>query len=497
MVCLSSAALAQEQAAPLPNAPSHVLEQAAQKESALGKTAGSGAVYKVSATVPGPGHTTVEQASDGPLPLSLDDAISYGLSRNVRLKYDQANQRAVKGLSGTVIEALIPNLSFYGSTGAQEINLAAMGFKPQTLDEFASAIPGLDLSQFSTIVKVNTTQAQINVSQQLFNMPDIELYKGVKSEKALIDLNYLNSRGLVVNAVASAYLKLLADQANLTNAQAQEQAAKTVLYQATEKHNAGVGTNLDALRADVDYRQRQQATIAQQTAQAEDMMQLNRIMGLPADQQLELTDTAPFADLATMDLDQAKQTAYVRRKDFLALQAQIDVEQREYRAVKYQRLPTLAFNGNYGVLGETTGMYHGVFNAMGSLKFPIFREAAQRGEQDQISAQIEGLRQHEASLRVDIDAQIRSAILDVQASHDLVKVAQSNVDLAQQELSDEHDRFKAGVDDNLPVIDAEAAVTGAQAQLVQSLYQYNVAKLMLAQYTGVIESSYRTYLGSK
>jgi outer membrane protein TolC len=76
-----------------------------------------------------------------------------------------------------------------------------------------------------------------------------------------------------------------------------------------------------------------------------------------------------------------------------------------------------------------------------------------------------------------------------------VKVARSSVDLAQQELSDARDRFTAGVTDNLPVVDAEASVTSAQAQLVQDLYQYNVAKLELARDTGVIESRYREYLG--
>ena len=75
------------------------------------------------------------------------------------------------------------------------------------------------------------------------------------------------------------------------------------------------------------------------------------------------------------------------------------------------------------------------------------------------------------------------------------KVAQDNVTLAQQELSDERDRFAAGVDDNLPVVDAQASVAGAQAQLVQALYQYNVAQLQLARNTGVVETRYRTYLG--
>jgi outer membrane protein TolC len=196
-----------------------------------------------------------------------------------------------------------------------------------------------------------------------------------------------------------------------------------------------------------------------------------------------------------MDLETAKQTAYLHRKDYLSLLAQLEVSSRELRAAKYQRLPTVAFNGYYGVLGETEGLYHGVFAATGSVKFPIFREAAQRGQEEQISAQITQLQQHIADTRVAIEAQIRSSQLDVDAAHQLVEVAQSNAELARQELSDERDRFTAGVDTNLAVVDAQASVTGADAQLVNALYQYNVAKLQLARNTGVVETRYRTYLG--
>jgi outer membrane protein TolC len=132
---------------------------------------------------------------------------------------------------------------------------------------------------------------------------------------------------------------------------------------------------------------------------------------------------------------------------------------------------------------------------VGTISVPLFREAAQRGEQQVVESQLTSLRQRKADLRVAIDSQIRSSMLDVQAAEELVKVAQSSVELSKQVLSDAHDRFAAGVDDNLPVVDAEASVASAQAQLVQALYQYNVAKLQLARNTGVIETRYREYLG--
>jgi outer membrane protein TolC len=483
--CAQSASSATGQES-LPAAPSAVL--AAQDDS-LGRKAGSDFKFTAPSRMAGPG-VTVEAAQAGPLAISLDDAIALGLERNVRLAYDRANQREERGDTLSVVNALMPDLRLTGSSGTQELNLAAMGFKPSLVGKLLPA--GYS---FSTIVKVNVTQAQVSARQQLLNMTDIELYRGTKSETAVVDLNLLSSRGEVILATGIAYLQVLADQSNVANAQAQEKSSQTLYSQASDKLSAGVGIRLDALRAQVQYQQRQQETVAAQTQLAKDIIQLNRIIGLPAGQQLTLTDAVPLAEFDNFDLERAKATAYAHRKDLLSLQAQIDVARLELRAVKYQRLPTLAFNGYYGVLGETTGLYHGVFSATGSLKFPIFNEGEQRGQEEQIGAQLSSLRQRESDLRVAIDAQIRASMLDVQSSAELVKVAQSSVALAKEALSDENDRFKAGVDDNLPVVDAQASLVGAQAQLVQALYQYNVAKLQLARNTGVVETRYRTYLG--
>jgi outer membrane protein TolC len=482
-------AMAQET---LPNDPSAIV--AAQNE-ALTRPTGSGYVFKAQGSFAGPGGLAVDRASDAALPLSLDDAMSIGLARNVRLKYDRANMRAVKGDTLGVLSALIPNLTLNAQSSAQELNLAAMGFKPSLIAGFASTgllPPGY---AFSEIVKVDATQASLNASQVLFNLPDYELYRGTTNEARVVDLQRLTDDGDLVLTVGMTYLQALADEANVKNAEAQQRSAESLFDQATQKHQAGVGTNLDALRGQVEYQQRQQDLVSAQSQLAKDTIQLTRILGLPAGQKLELTDTAPFAEFAEMDLEAAKITAYKHRKDYLGVLEQIALTQRELKAVKYQRLPTVAFNGYYGVIGLTTGSYHGDFTAAGTLNVPIFREAAQRGEQDVVDAQLSALRQREADLRVTIDAQIRSSMLDVNAAKDLVKVSQSNVELAQQELSDERDRFGAGVDDNLPVVDAEASVASADASLVNSLYQYNVAKLQLARNTGVVETRYRSYLG--
>jgi outer membrane protein TolC len=329
----------------------------------------------------------------------------------------------------------------------------------------------------------------------LFNLPDFYLYAAAKKAENVVAMDVLNVRGGVVEAVGTQYLAALADQAQIANHQALVTADEEVLRQATLSKEAGVGVNLDVLRARVQLQNEQQAVVKAQNTFAKDKIALNRMIGVPADQEITLTDTVPYAELTELPLEDAKALAYQRRKDLLALEAQQDVAQRARKAVKYERVPSLAINGYYGVLGETQGTYHGVFTAQGVLKIPIFEEGRFRGESEVAAAQDAGLRRQIDSLRVSIDAQIRASMLDVDSSAELVKVARGNVDLATQALADARDRFAAGVDDNLPVVQAQAALEDAQSRLVQTGFQFNQAKLALARNTGVVETQYKHYLG--
>jgi outer membrane protein TolC len=441
-----------------------------------------------------PGGVTVEPATPGALPLSLEEAIDYGLQHNLQLELARQNQRMVHGQVLTVANNLLPAITAEAYTRTQEINLAAMGFKPQSLGPLLDQF-GIPPGQFPTIVKVDTTAAQLNVNQQLFNLPAYYMYRAAQKADTAASMTTLNAQGTVVLKVGTQYLLTLADASQIENAQALEKADELVLQQATASHDAGVGTKLDVLRARVQLQTQQQTVINAENTFAKDKIALNRLIGLPADQELALTDKTPYSEFAELPLDRAKAIAYARRKDLLSLEAQMEVAKRAEKAVKYERLPTLSFGGFYGVLGETHGLYHGVFSAQGSLKIPIFQEAQLRGEHEVATAQINGLRQQITSLRVTIEQQIRSAMLDVQSSAKLVKVAQSNVDLATEALQQATDRFQAGVSDNLPVVQAQATLADAQSKLVQTLYQYNQSKLTLARNTGVVETQYKVYLG--
>ena len=66
-------------------------------------------------------------------------------------------------------------------------------------------------------------------------------------------------------------------------------------------------------------------------------------------------------------------------------------------------------------------------------------------------------------------------------------VAQDNLDLATQTLTQARDRFTAGVNDNIEVIQAQESVASANDSVISALYAHNLGKVSLARALGGAE----------
>ena len=239
-----SGAVRAQEAAALPSAPSAI--RATLPETADYRFAGSPFAAQAMGTSAVRFAVNIQVQPATAEPLSLDDAVARGLKGNLQVLLAGQTEQSVRGQILSVYYALLPNMRATAYTNTEEIDLAALGFKPSSLAAFGFA-PG----SVSTIVKVDTTSAQLSANQVLFNLPDFYLYAAAKKAANVVKMNTLNERGGAVLAIGTQYLAALADEAQIANAQALLTADQEVLRQATESHDAGVGTNLDVLRARV------------------------------------------------------------------------------------------------------------------------------------------------------------------------------------------------------------------------------------------------------
>ncbi len=440
------------------------------------------------------GSVTLHAATSEVLPLSLEDAIHRGLETNLGLKQKEEAEKQFNGELLEAVQLFLPSITVSGGTALYEYNLAAFGFGPGTLKKFGALFPNGVPPGLSLITKADVTTGQINYEQSI-SFPVVNGYKAVRAAQRSAYFSKETARGEVVQQVAGAYLGVIAAQSEVENAQTLLKADQVLLDHAQAQHAAGVAANLDELRAKVQYQQQEQAVLAAKNKREKSEILLKREIGLAPGQQVILTDPAPYSELALQTPEELRAVAYENRQDYQNLKSQLRETQMALAARRQERLPSLSFKGNYGVTGVNGAGYHGTLSAVGTLSMPIFREATLRGDRDVARAQLHGVELQIEDEKGRIDQQVRSALLDVQAAQQLVAVARSSVDLATQALADETDRFNAGIDDTLPLVQAQATLQGAQSNLVESLYQFNLSKLGLARSAGVLELQYRAYLG--
>lgn len=442
------------------------------------------------------GSVTITPRVASVLPLSLDDAIRRGLEHNLQIALAAQDVKTASGQRLKASNYLLPTLTWQAERSRRQFNLEAQGFRATLLATFPPGlIPPSVIDNFQPRVTANVVAAQANLTQTLFDLHAFELYRAANQEISAADYNLQSARGAVIQTVGESYLLALADAANVDNARELLKTNAELLRQAELKHEAGSAPKLDELRARVEYQQQEQILIARQNEFEKAKVGLNREIGLAIDQAIRLTDETPYAGLEMMPLDEALREAYRNRQAYLHLQARLRSAELQRRAARYERLPTLSFQGNYGMTGTVGGIYHGTFLAQGTLNIPVFQEGKFRGDREVADAATHAAMAQLANFKSQIEAEVRSSMLDVTATEELVNVASSKVNLARSTLDDAILRFKNGIDDNLPVVEAQSSLATAQTEMVSSLYQYDKAKLALARSIGIIENQYRTYLG--
>ena len=420
----------------------------------------------------------------GVLQISLQDALDRGLKQNLGLLLSNEDIRSARGERWTQLSKLLPNLTTQTSVAASQTDLATLGF----------SIPN-----FPTVIgPFSYFDSRAYLTQTLF---DWKAYNKTRSATKSLEstrYTYKDARDLVILAVGFTYLQAIASEARIETADAQVKTAQTLYSQASDQFQAGTSPAIDALRAKVELQTRQQQLIAARNDFSIQKLNLARVIGLAPGQQFELTDKSLYQPLEGIPVDEALKRAYASRSDYQAALAEQRAAEFSHKAAVAGYFPTLSFSGDYGIAGshpETNA--HGVFDVRGILSIPIFQGGTVKGDTLKAEAQLRQSRERVENLRGQIDADVRTALFNLQSSAEQVAVAQSNVGLAEETLTQSRDRFAAGVTDTVEVVQAQEAVAAAHENYISSLYSFNYAKISLARALGLAEEGVKEYFKGK
>ena len=422
----------------------------------------------------------------GVMPLSLQDAINRGLKQNLGLLLSHADIQSARGQRWEQLSALLPHVTAAPYVEASKINLAELGL---------TSVGGISLP--TSVGPFSYFDARANVTQTLFDWKSINATRAASQSLKSAAYTFKDARDLVVLAVGYVYLQAIADEARIETAEAQVNTAQALYDQAADQINAGTSPDIDGLRTKVELQTRQQQLIQAKNNFAIQKLTVARVIGLAPGQQFEFTDKSPYQPSEDITVEEALKRAYALRSDYQAAMTDVRAAEFSRKAAVAGYLPSLSFNADYGLAGSHPSRATSVADVRGTLSIPIFQGGSVRADVLQADARLEQSRERLENLRAQIDSDVRAALLNLQSAADQVNVARSNIDLAEETLTQSRDRFSAGVTDTVEVVQSQEAVSSAHERYISSLYSYNYAKISLVRALGIAEQGVKEFFRGK
>jgi outer membrane protein TolC len=421
--------------------------------------------------------------------LSLREAIERAVAYNLGPVGLNEIVRQARGQSRVSRSVLLPNLTGTVSETLEQINLRASGVR------INAPIPGFS---FPTIVgPFNVTDFRVRLTQTIFDFTALNNYRSAEQAIRANQFSLEDARDLTVLAAGGAYLQVIAAAARVDSARAQLDTANALYKQTADQRSVGLVAQIDVNRSQVQVLTQQQRLVSLQNDLSKQKINLARITGLPPNDQFDITDEIPFAAAPDLTLDIALKQAFEQRADLKAAEAQVQAAERDRRAARAERLPSLFVSADYGAIGINPGQAHGTYTLFGTLRVPIWEGGRTEGDIEQTDAALAQRRAELSDLRGRIESDVRNAFLDLQAAGSQIEVAQKNLEVNEETLTLTRQKLDAGVSDNLAVVQSQDAVASARLDYINSLFAHNVAKLSLARALGLANVDWPKFLAVK
>jgi outer membrane protein TolC len=417
----------------------------------------------------------------GPATLTLADAVKLGLAANLGVLTADDTVRATRAERLRALSNLLPSISVDATETSTQVNLAAFGFK-------FNLPPGLGFSIPTVVGPFQYSQLLGNLSQTVWDPVSRRNWRASQESERASNLSARDSRELVVLAVAGAYLQTVATDARVASQRAQVDNAQAVYHQAEVRKEAGTNARIDVTRTLVELQSQQQRLNALASDLRKQKLVFARLIGLPLDRELILSEPLAFNPPAVPEAAGAVQQAFEKRWDLKAAESQVRAAEIVVSAAHAERLPSASISADYGVLGPSPVSNHGVYSVVGSLNVPIYQGGHVKADVEQAEATLHQRQAELADQRGEVEQEVRTALIELETAIGEVRLAENNRGFANETLREARDRFNAGVATTVEVVQAQEQVASAESDYISGLFAFDLARISLSRAMGQAES---------
>ena len=405
--------------------------------------------------------------------LNLKTATEMALKNNLATLLANAKTEEARGRVLQSASYLLPHvlLNLQQSRVYKE-NLASMGF-----------------SSFGVIGPYNSFDGRIQLVQQIFDLSAIERFRAEQINIKIAQLDEELAAKQVRAAVSLAYLDALSAEEELEAAKADLDLAKQLLKLGRHQNLAGLATSIDVTRFETREAEEEARYLQATMDLHKSYIELNRVIGLPLDTCLKLTDSMEFVMEHILSVDEEIDFASQNRTELKIASERIQHHESKLKEAKSERLPTVEFMGDYGWGGGLpNNSLQNVGEAGVVLKMPIFDGGMIKGEVQEAESNKHQSQLIFNDLGEQVQEDVRLALDSLIISTKQVEAAQKVLALANRELEMSRDLFSAGIGNNIEVINAQTTLERARQQYVAMLFQYNTVRVNLYSALGDVEA---------
>ena len=250
--------------------------------------------------------------------------------------------------------------------------------------------------------------------------------------------------------------------------------------QALYKH--GSAAEFDLLRAEVQVANTEPAVISAENNLALAKNGLKILLAIPLDKEIEVEGDFTFSEVPQSVLDAGSRDALTTNPGLQQLAFQESMLDKNISVEQSGYFPTVyAFGAYQWQTQDNTFQFSNyywakILNVGVTLSWTLFDGLRTNARVEQAEVDLKKTRLTRLKAEEGLTIQIQSARLKMNEAKQRVQGQEKNIEQAKKAVAIAETRFKSGVGTQLELLDAQVAMTLAQTNYAQAIYDYLVAK---------------------
>lgn len=419
--------------------------------------------------------------------LTLKEAINYALenkadAQKAKLKVENSTYQIQE-----VRSRALPHISANGTLTYNPI------LQTTVIDGASFGAPGTNI-QAAFGQKWNST-AGIGLTQTLFDQSVFTGLKAARTTRAFYQINAQLTEEQIIERVANNYYGVYVQRQNLTVIDSTYKNTVKVKNIIQGQYDNGLAKKIDLDRILVKI-----SNISTQRQQVLNAVQLQEnalkfYMGMPIATPIEIPQTE--FEITPQAFTENPNTE--TRTEFQLLKKQEQLLEFQKKSVLAAYYPTLALSAGYNYIGQgpkipwgakpSDGVYWSDFSSIGlNLRVPIFSGFDTRSKVRKADVELRSIKADLTDTKLALDLAFANAKTQINNSISTINNQKSNMQLAQEVLSNTKNNYIQGLTSLTDMLDAENAFTEAQNNYTAALLDYKLAEIQLIKSKGELKT---------